>query len=618
MASMKKWTILLLVPALLLTGCGRAANGGNAVTDSTDGNNIGSTVVSAVIDPAQMFSNRDYETAYDTSKCGTITLEGSTIRSSTDAAKISGTTVQIVEEGTYVLTGTLEDGQIVVNAESTDKIQLVLNGVNINSSTSAAIYVLQADKVFITTEKGTENVLTNGGSFVATDDNNVDAVVYAKDDITFNGGGSLTIESPVGHGVVSKDDLTVTGGTYIISSAGQALSGKESIRIAGGTFDLTAGKDGIHAEDKDDTALGFGYISGGSFTVSAQGDGIAVSNSLLISGGDFHITAGGGSENGSKANSGNYGNFMGGGFGGHGGGPGGMGGGGNKNQNPSGQIQEESTSMKGIKAGGDLQITGGTFVIDSADDSVHSDMSVDIADGIFQIASGDDAVHAEETLTMRGGTFEITESYEGLEALHIVVSGGSVSLKASDDGLNAAGGTDNSGTGGRDQMFGGGRPGGGNPPGGMGGMGGLSSGNGSILISGGTLYVQASGDGIDANGTLEITGGYTTVCGPTQGDTATLDYDKSAVISGGTFLGTGASGMAQTFSGSENQGVIAVQVGTASAGTPIVLKDPQGKTVISYTPELGYNVIILSSPDIKKGETYTVSVGDQSGSFEAN
>ena len=141
--------------------------------------------------------------------------------------------------------------------------------------------------------------------------------------------------------------------------------------------------------------------------------------------------------------------------------------------------------------------------------------------------------------------------------------------------------------------------------------------DGSIVISGGTLYVKASGDGIDANGTLEITGGYTVVTGPTRGDTATLDYDVSATISGGTFIGTGAAGMAQTFSDSE-QGVVAVSVGNQAAGTEIILKDAKGNTVISHQPELDFAVVILSSPDIVKGQSYTITVGSQSAEFKAS
>ena len=301
-----------------------------------------------------------------------------------------------------------------------------------------------------------------------------------------------------------------------------------------------------------------------------------------------------------------------------GGGPGGMGGrpgqpGSNNSQDTT--TEESGPSMKGLKASNSMLISGGSITINSADDAIHSDVSVIINGGTFTLASGDDAIHAEDTLTVTAGKIDISESYEGLEALHIDVQGGDIKLVASDDGLNAAGGTDQSGTtGGRDGMFGGGGKGG-RPGGGFGGMSGNS--NGSIKVSGGTLYIHASGDGIDANGTVEITGGHTTVVGPTRGDTATLDYDVSATISGGTFIGTGASGMAQTFSDSE-QGVIAVSVGNQFAGTEIILKDTSGKTLISYKPELDFAVVILSAPDIVKGQTYTIFVGSQSGEFEAS
>ena len=143
-----------------------------------------------------------------------------------------------------------------------------------------------------------------------------------------------------------------------------------------------------------------------------------------------------------------------------------------------------------------------------------------------------------------------------------------------------------------------------------------ASSDGTIIISGGILNINASGDGIDANGTIEITGGYTVVCGPTQGDTATLDYDTAASISGGTFIGTGASGMAQTFSDAQ-QGLISVSLNAQTEGTAITLTDQDGNEIISHIPELSYAVIILSSPDIISGETYTLTAGTVSGSVTA-
>ena len=606
---MKKYLSIILVFSLvccLLTGCGKPSdNGGTSVTKPSGTASDPVDVDFSKAD-ADMFTDRDGKTEYEESKAVSIQLNGTSATSSSNSVKISGSTVTITEEATYVISGTLTDGMIIVNAEDTAKLQIVLNGVDITSKTSAALYILEADKVFVTLADGKTNTLANGGSFTAIDENNIDAAVFSKQDLTFNGSGSLTVTSPAAHGIVCKDDLVFTGGTYTVNSASHGLDANDSVRVSNSTkLTIDAGKDGIHCENTDDASLGFIYISDGTMNIEAEGDGIAAGAYVQIENGTFDLLIGGGSENGSNASSGNYGGFMGG--GGHGGmRPGGS-------QSSTTTTDESSTSMKGIKAANSLLISGGNFKIDSADDSVHSDVSVTINGGTFEIASGDDAIHAEESLTITVGTFNITESYEGLEALNIDVKGGEFKIVSSDDGLNAAGGTDSSGTtGGRDGMFGGGHGGG---PSGMGG--GMSSGNGSIVISGGNLYVKASGDGIDANGTLTISGGYTVVTGPTQGDTATLDYDKSATITGGTFIGTGAQGMAQTFSDSE-QGVVAISVGNQSAGTKILLKDNNGKTIIEHTPELNFAIVILSSPDIKKGETYAVTVGSESGEFEAS
>lgn len=618
---MKKAKLLLtffLAGALLLSGCGKTSAEGKNTQNKNSENN---TAVSTIIDEADMFTQRDLQADYDVDKSVAIVLNGNSVSCKSDAVTIKGNTITLSEEGSYTFTGTLNDGMIVVNAEGTDKVQIILDNASITSKTSAALYILEADKVFVTLANKTSNKLANGGTFTAIDDNNIDGAVFSKQDLTFNGTGSLTVTSPVGHGIVCKDDLVLAGGTYTISSASHGLDANDSIRTTQSSFSITAGKDGMHAENTEDTTLGFVYIKDGTFGISAEGDGISSGNSMQINDGSFDIVSGGGSENSSKQTSDSWGNFMGGGMGGPGGGhPGRRTADSSDTTTSTDAISDDnSTSIKGIKSAGDMLLKGGNFVIDSADDSIHSNASITVNGGTFTIASGDDAFHADETLAITSGKIDISESYEGLEGLHIKVTGGDIKLVASDDGLNAAGGTDESGYGGTrgGEQFGGrGGIGGMKGPDGIGATGNASS-NGSIIISGGNLYVNASGDGIDANGSLEITGGYTVVCGPTQGDTATLDYDKSAVISGGTFIGTGASGMAQTFSDSK-QGVIAIQSGNQSAGTTIELKDTKGNVILTHEPQLSFAVIILSSPDIKKGETYTISVDSTSGEFKAN
>lgn len=556
---------------------------------------------------ADMFTERDEDSTYNESEAVKIELNGNSAKASSDSVKISGSTITITENATHIITGTFDDGMIIVDAPDTAKLQIVLNEANITSSNSASLYIKKADKVFVTLVG--ENTLANGGSFTAIDNNNIDAAVFSKQDLTFNGSGSLTVNSPAGHGIVGKDDLVFTGGTYTITSASHSIDVKDSIRIKNSVISANAGKDGIHAENTDDTEKGFVYIASGTMNIECEGDGISSGSYLQIKDGAINLLAGGGYENGTKESSDNWGDFRGG-------------------DRPGCRAEEiatttvssddgdSSSSMKGLKAADSILIENGTFTINSADDAIHSNVSVTVNGGTFEIASGDDAVHAEDSLTITDGKINISNSYEGLEACDIAVNGGDIKLVALDDGVNAAGGTDQSGMGGRDEMFGSSdNPRDGGKQGRGGGM--SSNSNGSIIISGGTLYINASGDGIDANGSLEITGGHTTVVGPTQGDTATLDYDTSGTITGGTFIGTGASNMAQSFSDS-TQGVIAVSVGNQPANTKITLKDKDGKEIISYEPELDFQIVILSSPAIKSGETYTVTIGSQSEELQAS
>ncbi len=624
---MKKILSVLLALTLLImsfSGCSLNKNDDNinsnnnlsSGTESNDGSGNAEPVkVDFSSTDEDMFTDRDKKTEYDESKAIKIKLTGNSATATSQSVKISGSTVTITEEATYVISGELNDGKIIIDAPDTAKLQLVFNGVNITSKTFAALYILEVDKVFLTLPEGTENTLANGGSFTAIDDNNIDATLFSKQDLTINGSGSLTVSSPAGHGIVCKDDLVITGGTFRVNSASHGIEANDSVRIKNASLTIDAGKDAIHSENNDDSSKGFVYISTGTdIKAAAEGDGITAGAFMQIADGTIDLLVGGGSENGSKEHSDSFGGFMGGGR------PGGMPGGmqhgnmqGNSMGNSTTTNEADSTSMKGLKSENSLLISGGNITINSADDSIHSNTSVIINGGNFEIVSGDDAIHAEENLTVSAGEINISESYEGLEALRIEITGGNTSLVASDDGLNAAGGTDQSGfTGGRDGMFGGGKPGRNGMNGGM-----SSNSNGSIKVSGGNLYIKSSGDGMDANGTLEISGGYTVVVGPTQGDTATLDYDTSGVITGGTFIGTGASGMAQTFSDSQ-QGVIAMTVGNRSAETEIVLKDAKGNTIITHKPALDFALVILSSPELVKGETYKVSIGTDTGEIQAN
>lgn len=553
---------------------------------------------------SDLFSNRDLNNGYEKKGSIAIKLNKTSASCSSKAVKISGRRITITDEGTYILSGTLKNGMVIIDAEKTDKIQLVLNGAKISSSTSAAVYVKQADKVFLTTAANTKNKLSNGGTYEAIDDNHIDAVIYSKDDLTLNGKGLLKINAKSGHGIVSKDSLVLTGGRYVITAEKHGLSGKDDICIADGSYQITSGKDGIHVENDDDAAYGFLYISNGTFHITAEGDGISSSYFGQIEGGNFNILAGGGSQSFSSTSGQQTAqpgqtaqsvNFI---------------------QNPPEQdpfgknppdfeqpdtqtsaSDDDTASTKGIKAAGNLWLDNGTFIIDAADDALHTNSSITIADGSYQIASGDDGIHADDSTIISGGTIDITQSYEGIEGKTVVISGGNITLTADDDGLNAAGGADSSGFGAHKDSF-------------------AASEGVYITISGGTIYITASGDGIDSNGDLTISGGQTYVSGPSRSGNGSLDYNGEASITGGIFAASGAAGMAQNFGSSSTQGAMLVQTDAGSNGDHISLADADGNMLVSWQAKTDYDCVIISCPELTQGNTYALTAGNTSKQIE--
>ena len=488
------------------------------------------------------------------------------------------------------------------------KVQIVFDNVDITCASSAAVYVKSAEKVFVTLTEGSQNTLRNTDEYVAIDDNNIDAVIFAKSDLTLNGTGSLTIVSAEGHGIVSKDDLKITGGTYDITAAGHALSGKDSVRIADGTFILTAEKDGIHAENADDEEEGYIYIADGDFAITSDGDGMDASNIVQIEDGIFDITAGGGAANSLKTHESDMPGEPGGGMPQNGRKPDGedmpeMG------EKPDGEnmpqdttTDESSTSTKGIKAGGGMYLNGGTYQIDSADDSIHSNANITIADGTYTLATGDDGVHADDALIVNGGTITVTESYEGLEGLTVTINDGTIDITARDDGVNAAGGTDQSGFGTFGDHF-----------------KGMDSADDEteettdnemwMELNGGYIHILAGGDGVDSNGDLTINSGEIYIDGPSDNGNSAIDYGdrSSAYVNGGTLVAIGSSGMAEGMSDSSKQKVLMVKLGEQMEAGDVVLTDSEGNVIVSYTALKSYDCVIISTAEVESGATYTLT-----------
>lgn len=577
--------VLTASMTIIAVGCGNTSAGSTETADAVTESQTEAAEASnidGILDSSDMFTNRDKEIGYDEESAIAINLSDGVSTADSDSVVIDGDTITITEEGTYILSGSLTNGQIVVEAENA-KVQLVLDNADISCETSAAIYVKDADKVFITTADGSTNTVCTSGEFEAIDDNNIDAAIFSKSDLTLNGAGSLEVTCPNGHGILSKDDLAITSGEYVVDAGKHALSGKDSVRIVGGIFDLTAGRDGIHSENTDEGEKGFVYIENGSFTITSDGDGIDASYVVEIVDGSFDITAGGGYENGEVHKD----NDMMGGFGNMGG------------QMPDGSTGE-GNAPSGIKADGALQILGGDYNINSADDAFHTNSTLEIRDGNMEIATGDDGMHADDALVISEGDINITESYEGIEGLTITIDGGNISIVSSDDGLNAAGGADSSGFGGMGtDMF-------------------ASNDDIWIEINGGYLYILAGGDGVDSNGNLTINGGEVYIDGPSDGGNSAIDYgdNAAAYINGGIAVAVGSSDMVEAFDDSSEQAVMSVSVSAGSAGDEIKLLDGDGNELISFTAAKTYDAVIISTADLAHGETYTLVTGDNETTVE--
>lgn len=562
--------LFLLLGTLMLSGCNKKT-GENTQQNTTESSDAVGTSITE-IDTSNMFSDRDKEVGYEESESVAISLADDSSVCESDAVVITENTVTIKEEGTYILSGSLSNGMVIVEAEDTDKIQIILNGVSISNSQSAALYVRSADKVFVTTASGTENILENNGTYVAIDENNIDSAVFSKSDLTLNGEGTLTVTAQEGHGIVSKDDLVLTSGTYVITSASHGISGKDSVRIANGSYAIVAGKDGVHAENTEDSSLGFVYLAGGSFFITSQQDGISASSWLQAEDGTYEILSGEGSARVQNQSSGEDKPMQ---------------------RTFQEEAEENTTSIKGIKAVTQLVLNGGTYNIDAEDDALHSNGNLAVKNGTYALSSGDDGIHADSNASISGGGIDIIKSYEGIEGLSIDITGGEIFVLATDDGMNAAGGNDSSGFEGP----------------GFGGDQFASTEGAYINIAGGVLRVNASGDGIDSNGDITVSGGETYVSGPTNDGNGTLDYSGTAQITGGIFAAAGSSGMAQNFDSSSTQGVIMINTDPQEQNTNIVLLDNNGTELLNWTAEKEYSSIIMSSSEIKEGETYTIKAG---------
>ena len=603
------------------------------------------------------FTENDKNGTWDTSRATQITLNGDEVSVFGGGAYAFDGNVMITGKGKYVISGTLADGSVIVDADSSAKIWIMLDGVEITCSTGACFDVEQADKVFLSLAEGSENRLTTLGFSAENLTAGMDGAVFSRDDLTINGTGSLTVTAGEESGIVCNDELIFTGGTVTVDAAADALHVNDNLRIMEAKLNLKAGDDGVSLTGLESEL----YWASGTLTATASGDGINAENNIRILDGSLTLEAG---DDGISA------------------------GGITGTLEIAGGNLQITAADKGISAENTVTMTGGTVEIDAEDDGVSAVGLFRMEDGVLTITARDDGIHSDAAVEIAGGTIRIPSCYEGIEAVTIDVSGGEITIEPEDDGLNANGGMNSFG--GRGGF--GGRAGGmqGGPGMGMPGQNGENENGGFeppmmpggnenerpeqptmpdedgnagsetpvmgsaeeqrepgadaaageppampmqetastettdstetwIHVSGGSITVVNSvardADGLDSNGDIIISGGVVRVSLTNSGSNSALDYASESggkmEISGGEVIACGSYAMAEGFDSSSSQCSILYNIKRgAPAGTTVALEDSEGNIILSYEVPCSFSSVAISCPEMQIGETYLVAIGD--------
>ena len=608
--TIKKICVILLCLAICVTtvSCGKnKGEGGNEILTKSENATVGAEIESAIDGASEEVTSKELitvdfnveEKEGDVSTVNgsaTVTLDNSGISVDGDGVSVVGNTLTITNQGTYIISGRLDDGQICVNTKDSEKVKIVLNGVAINNPDGSAIYVQSAPKkVILYSAEGSVNTLVDGKNYIVPDseqsDGNIypNACVYSVDDLKFDGAGEIYITSNCGKGVNTKDDFEICGGKIYITSVDDGIRGNDSVEILGGLIYVKSDGDGIKSANSDTEGKGYIEIGSGDINIDCALDGIDAATNLTVSGGTLTIKCAGGAKTSTSSSSqGSMGNRP----GGFGGGFGGM---------EEGNSNAPEYSCKALKATGTLNISGGVIVADTQDDAIHSNDTVNISGGQMSLKAGDDGIHSDKYVVISDANITITQSYEGIEAINITVNSGTVRITSSDDGFNACGGN---------SMMGGGMGGGFRP---RASTGTTSDEEPLLTINGGYIIVNAQGDGVDSNGNIVMTGGFCIVYGPTSGGNGAVDSgdgNYGAKVNGGVFLAVGSAGMAETVE-SDSQGVLAFNCGNVSANSLMTITDKDGNIILSFSAPKTYQTVVFCSSTLIKGDEYSVYHGGE-------
>ena len=553
-------TSVTLLAALALTGCSTTSNALASSTTAAD-SSVGTTATTSsatATDTAASSSSfstnvksgekLDVDTHYseqdlswDTSSETAIDLSNPT---ATDGVTVEDGTLTITKAGTYKLSGEYQ-GQIKVETADSDAVRLVLDNANITNSSGAALNVVNADEVILYSASGTTNTISDGADYTATGEDDPDAVVYSKADLTIAGEGTLKVNGNHEDGIHTSDGLVIASGTLEVNAANTGIKGKDYVDILGGTINVTAQQDGIKSTNDTDEGKGWTRLSNGTVTVNAGDDGFKASRVVEISGGSLTV----------------------------------------------------EQSDEGIEAQY-INVSGGDVNVTSADDGMNASLKTSDSESTDSSANTSDTANQQQNNQQQGsipggqqnGTSN--QQQQGMGQPPAMPGG------------NAQDGTSQNGTTGTGQQ-GMGQPPQGGMPGGGGGT--FEVVDAAINVSGGHVTVNAEGDGIDSNGVTTLSGGTLIVNGPSQGGNAALDTNGDLLLNGATVLSGSTADMFEAPSTNSTSGYLKLTNSSGfEQGSTVQVADSSGKVVANYkVTKSNVQLVLVSSSSIVKGQSYT-------------
>lgn len=552
-------TSVTLLATLALTGCSTTSNAlasGTTVADSSVGTTAttSSAIATDTAASSSSFSTNvksgeklDVDTHYseqdlswDASSETAIDLSNPT---ATDGVTVEDGTLTITKAGTYKLSGEYQ-GQIKVETADSDAVRLVLDNANITNSSGAALNVVNADEVILYSASGTTNTISDGADYTATGEDDPDAVVYSKADLTIAGEGTLKVNGNHEDGIHTSDGLVIASGTLEVNAANTGIKGKDYVDILGGTINVTAQQDGIKSTNDTDEGKGWTRLSNGTVTVNAGDDGFKASRVVEISGGSLTV----------------------------------------------------EQSDEGIEAQY-INVSGGDVNVTSADDGMNASLKTSDSESTDSSANTSDAANQQQNNQQQGSLPGGQQS--GTSNQQQQGTGQPPAMSGTSQDGTSQNGTTGTGQQGMDQPPQGGMPGGGG--------GTFEVVDAAINVSGGHVTVNAEGDGIDSNGVTTLSGGTLIVNGPSQGGNAALDTNGDLLLNGATVLSGSTADMFEAPSTNSTSGYLKLTNSSGfEQGSTVQVADSSGKVVANYkVTKSNVQLVLVSSSSIVKGQSYT-------------